>query len=155
MKPCEDIFNYFSGGFSSTDASQDPKCEVKFDKEGLIDIVNCQRARILRHCAFQRPEKSKVEVNLLDTHCVQSTSEINAEDETGVNHYLTYLFTTPSVELNLILFNPELTIFACEIGYYLNNETGENSKLDVKGMISKPVIICDGSVDFKNSGRKS
>lgn len=128
---------------------------MKFDKEGLIDIVNCQRARILRQCAFHRPEKSKVEVNLLDAHCVQSTSEINAEDGTGVNHYLTYLFTTPSVELNLILFNPELTIFACKIGYYLDNEAGENSKLDVKGMISKPVIICDGSVDFKNSGRKS
>ena len=114
---------------------------MKFDKEGLIVIVNCQRARILRQCAFQRPEKSKVEVNLLDAHCVQSTSEINAEDETGVNHYLTYLFTTPSVELNLILFNPELTIFECKIGYNLDNEAGENSKLDVKGMICKQDFI--------------
>ena len=82
-------------------------------------------------------KKSKVEVNLLDTHCVQSTSEINAKNQTGVNHYLTYLFTTPSVELNLILFNPELTIFGCKIGYNLDNEAGENSKLDVKGMIFK------------------
>ena len=39
LKPCKDIFNYFSGGFSSTDASKDPKCEVEFDQEGLTDIV--------------------------------------------------------------------------------------------------------------------
>ena len=86
-------------------------------------------------------KKSKVEVNLLDTHCVQSTSEINAKNQTGVNNYLTYLFTTPSVELNLILFNPELTIFECKIGYNLDNEAGENSKLDVKGMICKQDFI--------------
>ena len=85
-------------------------------------------------------KKSKVEVDLLDTHCVQSTSEINSKNETGINHYLTYLFTTPSVELNLILFNPELTIFACKIGYNLDNEAGENSRLDAKGMIYEDQI---------------
>ena len=85
----------------------------------------------------------------MDAHCVQSTSEINAEDGTGVNHYLTYLFTTPSVELNLILFNPELTIFACKIGYNLDNEAGENSKLDVKGMVSEPDFISTGRLILK------
>ena len=135
---------------------------MQFDKEGLNNVNNSSTVKgdghvawTTRHCAFRRPEKSKVEVNLLDAHCIQSTSEINAEDETGVNHYLTYLFTTPSVELNLILFNPELTIFACKIGYNLDNEAGENSKLDVKGIVSKPDFIFDGIVYFKNSARKS
>ena len=96
-----------------------------------------------------------MKLNVLNKDCAKSIAEINEEEQTGVIHYRTFLFSKPSEDLNLILFNPELTIFACKIGYNLDNEAGENSKLDVKGMISKPVIICDGSVDFKNSGRKS
>jgi len=80
-----------------------------------------------------KSKKSKVKLNVLNKNCAKSFAEINEEEQTGVIHYRTFLFSKPSEDLNLILFNPEVLTFGCSIGYNLDNETGENSKLKVKG----------------------
>ena len=84
-----------------------------------------------------KPKKSKVKLNVLNENCVKSTAEINDEEQTGVLEYKTFLFSKPPEDLNLLLFTPEVMTFGCKIGYNLDNETGENSKLKVKGNGSK------------------
>lgn len=95
-----------------------------------------------------KPKKSKVKLNVLNENCVKSSAEINDEEQTGVLEYKTFLFSKPPEDLNLLLFTPEVMTFGCKIGYNLDNETGENSKLKVKGNGSK----CD-SVPYWNFQR--
>lgn len=89
-----------------------------------------------------------MKLNVLNKDCAKSTAEINEEEQTGVIHYRTFLFSKPSEDLNLILFNPEVLTFGCSIGYNLDNETGENSKLKVKGNGSV-LEIFDAGLKFK------
>lgn len=61
-------------------------------------------------------------------------------EQTGVINYKTFLFTKPSEGLNLILFNPEIFTFGCKIGYNLDNEAGENSKMKAKGRVLNKIL---------------